>query len=190
MRLILVTPPAVEPVTLDEMKDYLRVDFNDDDRTIQDCIIAARQKLDGRKGLLGRCLITQEWRATLDGFPRAIELPLSPVSAVSAITYSDAAGDEQTLAPDTYMVAGLHDAGLVVISPARGRSWPFAPYTPSIVSVTFTAGYGDAPENVPEPIRQAIKIYAASLYENREAIPSGTPPGWLDLINDYRVQAF
>jgi uncharacterized phiE125 gp8 family phage protein len=196
MRLKLITPPEVEPVTLDEVKDHLRVTNNLEDDLLTSLIATARQKLDGPRGLLGRCLITQQWRATLDGFSREILFPFAPVSAVSAITYRDAAGIEQTLAADTYVVVGLHDDELGSISPVRGRSWPLISYSPGSVSVTFTAGYGDAPEDVPEPIRTAIKMLVGHLYENREAVTvaSGsmqeTPIGWQDLIADYRIRGF
>ncbi|WP_414474318.1 head-tail connector protein [Microvirga sp. M2] len=196
MRLTLITPPAAEPVTLDEVKDHLRVTNNLEDELLTSLIATARQKLDGPRGLLGRCLITQQWKATLDGFSREIVFPLAPVSAVSAIIYRDATGTEQALAPDAYMVAGLQDDELGSISPVRGRAWPLIPYSPGSVSVTFTAGYGDAPEDIPEPIRTAIKMLVGHLYENREAVTvaSGsmieTPIGWQDLIADYRMRAF
>lgn len=196
MRLTLITPPAAEPVTLGEVKDHLRVTNSLEDELLTNLITTARQKLDGPRGLLGRCLITQTWKATLDGFPRLIDLPFAPVSAVSAITYRDAAGIEQTLAADTYMVAGLDDDELGSISPVRGRSWPLISYSPGSVSVTFMAGYGNAPEDVPEPIRTAIKMLVGHLYENREAVTvaSGsmqeTPISWQDLIADYRIRGF
>ncbi|RDI51228.1 head-tail connector protein [Microvirga subterranea] len=196
MRLQLITPPAVEPVTLDEVKDHLRVTNDLEDDLLSNLITTARQKLDGPRGLLGRALITQTWTATLDGFPRVIDLPFAPVSAVSAITYRDTTGIEQTLAADAYMVAGLLDDHLTAISPVCGKSWPFIPYSPGRVSVTFTAGYGDAPEDVPEPIRTAIKMLVGHLYKNREAVTvaSGsmmeTPIGWQDLVADYRIRGF
>ena len=43
MGIQLVTPPAVEPVSLAEMKEHLRVDAVDQDLTIKSLISAARQ---------------------------------------------------------------------------------------------------------------------------------------------------
>ncbi|MGO4389445.1 head-tail connector protein [Microvirga sp. 2YAF29] len=193
MRLTLITPPAAEPITLDDLKQHLRIDHNDEDDLLMNLIAAARQKLDGPRGLLGRCLITQEWKAILDGFPpmgrsSEIVLPFAPVSAVSAITYRDPARAELTLAPDAYLVTGLHDDAHATIGPTRCMAWPYVVCLPGSVTVTFKAGYGEAPEDIPEPIRQAIRIHAASLYENRES--ASLPPGWFDLISEYRVQAF
>ena len=39
---IVLTPPAIEPVTLSEVKAYLRVDFSDDDELIANLITRAR----------------------------------------------------------------------------------------------------------------------------------------------------
>jgi uncharacterized phiE125 gp8 family phage protein len=196
MRLKLIAPPEVEPVTLDEVKAHLRITHDLEDDLLTSLIATARQKLDGPRGLLGRCLITQQWKATLDGFSREIVFPFAPVSAVSAITYRDPAGIEQTLAANAYVVSGLGDDELGSIGPVRGKSWPFIPYFPGSVSITFTAGYGDGPEDVPEPVRTAIKMLVGHLYENREAVTFGsgsmieTPIGWHDLVADYRIRGF
>jgi len=196
MRLQLITPPAVEPVTLGEVKAHLRVTNDLEDDLLTNLIVTARQKLDGPRGLLGRSLITQTWKATLDGFPRLIELPLAPLSSVDAITYLNSVGVETAIPSEHYTVSGLSDSDLATIQPARGRSWPFIANSPGSVSITFTAGYGNSPLFVPEPIRTAIKMLVGHLYENREAvtIASGsmheTPLGWQDLIADYRMRAF
>src|SRR2546423_2100426 len=51
-----ITPPAVEPITLVAGKAYLRVDFDDGDAVIAKIIVSARQFIEK---LTGRALTTQ-----------------------------------------------------------------------------------------------------------------------------------
>jgi len=67
----LVTPPAVEPVTLDEAKAHLRLDSNEDDTYVSALIAAARERVEL---FLRRALITQTFEFTLDGFPASPSL--------------------------------------------------------------------------------------------------------------------
>lgn len=50
------------------------------------------------------------------------------------------------------------------------------------------------PLEVPEPLREAVRLYAAHLYENREASIVGVSiaavPGYRDIINSYRDWSF
>lgn len=64
--LTLVTPPAVEPVSLAEAKAHLRLEIDDDDDLVSALISAARQKCESR---LTRAFVTSGWRFTTDGFP-------------------------------------------------------------------------------------------------------------------------
>jgi len=59
MGTMLLAGPAVEPVTLEETKAHLRVEFADDDALIAGLIKAAR---DCAESATNRKLITQPWR--------------------------------------------------------------------------------------------------------------------------------
>jgi len=54
--------------------------------------------------------------------------------------------------------------------------------------IVYTAGYGDVPESVPAPIRNAIMQYAAFLYENRGDLNAEPPQAVLDLLKPYVVR--
>jgi hypothetical protein len=64
--LTLVTPPAVEPVSLAQAKLHLRVDFADADALIAALIAAVRLKCESH---LDRSFVTTSWLQTYDGFP-------------------------------------------------------------------------------------------------------------------------
>jgi len=82
MALELISPPAVEPVTLDEAKAHLKVDTTDDDALIATLISAARAKAEWHTG---RAFVTQGWTLWLDRWPAAdcqylpAEIPLAPL---------------------------------------------------------------------------------------------------------------
>lgn len=196
MALIRITAPASDPVTLEETKDHIHVDHNHEDARIADFIRTAAQRLDGRDGSLGRCLITQTWKLTLDRFPPEITIPLPPCQSVTSITYADPAGATQTLDPAEYQVIGLEGADPARIRPAFGKAWPSFRAVPEGIAITFVAGFGDDPEDVPEPIRAAIKMHVGHLFEHRESVVLGTgfiaevPDGAADLIRDQKVWSF
>jgi uncharacterized phiE125 gp8 family phage protein len=59
------------------------------------------------------------------------------------------------------------------------------------VTVTYVAGYGDASTDIPEGIRQAVRMMVAHFYENREAVTEAklmdVPVGVRHLLMKYRV---
>ena len=189
------TAPATEPVTLADAKQHMRVDGAADDVLIEDLIAAARRYLDGRHGRLGRALITQTWTLTLATWPRVIELDFPPVQAVGSIEYVDPAGTTQTLDPAKYRVRGLNATEPATVRRAPDAEWPDVADDPEAITVTFTAGYGDNPADVPEPIRHALKLLIADWYDKREASMavnglSEIPTGVEDIVTQYRNWAF
>jgi len=77
------TAPAVEPVTLTEAKQHLRVDIDDDDTYIEALIVAARQYAEE---YLDRALISQQLAMRMDTFPYEFELPRPPMATSGTLT--------------------------------------------------------------------------------------------------------
>jgi uncharacterized phiE125 gp8 family phage protein len=75
MSAILLTAPAVEPVTLDEAKAYLRVEHSDDDDVIAALIAGSRIHVEAQPR---RALITQSWRISADNWPEDGRLAIRP----------------------------------------------------------------------------------------------------------------
>lgn len=170
--LVLVTPPAEEPLTLGEAKDHLRVTSTDEDSLIGRLIVVARQAVERR---LGRALITQTLDYTLDAFPTGdvIELPRPPLRSVTSVKHTPDGGVETTFASASYLVDTTGNPGRIVL--AVNQSWPSdLLQAANGVVIRFVAGYGAAPTDVPEPIRQALAVHLGTLYEHREALVAGT----------------
>lgn len=76
MALILINPPAVEPVSLAELKEFLRVDSDDtsQDSTLTALAMAGRDWVETETK---RRLVQQTWRLLIDFFPGYIDLKLA-----------------------------------------------------------------------------------------------------------------
>lgn len=163
MTLKLITAPATEPVTLAEAKVPCRVDgdITTDDGLIEILIAAARGKAEHR---IERSLITQTWERVLDFFPESeIQLGWPPIISIVSVTYIDAAGDSQTLAPTAYSLDTDQPPGWLL--PAYGTVWPATLDTAGAVRVRFTAGYGSA-SDVPKDIKAWILLNVADMHPN------------------------
>lgn len=167
--------PAVTPVSLAEAKAHLRVEHSDDNELIASLIAAATEHLDGWSGILGRALVTQTWQQDFRSFGCGLRLALAPVASVTSVTYYDGSNASQTLSETVYSL--LVDARGPYLALAPGKTWPGAYYRPDAVRVTYVAGV--AVDQVPAPIKAAIKLMIGHWYENRE--PVGTGAGWEEL---------
>jgi uncharacterized phiE125 gp8 family phage protein len=105
-----------------------------------------------------------------------IYLPWNPLSSVTSITYTDAAGASQTVATTVYDVNTTTQPGFIHLK--YNQFWPTSLRQdialPDVVVITYVAGYGTTGAAVPDTVRQAIKLLALHLFENREAT---TPDG-------------
>lgn len=166
----LITAPVVDPITLAEAKAQCRVDLDDEDDLITGYIAAARrwcEKIDRR------AYLTQTWQLWLDAWPAGNEITLRkpPLQSVSSIVYYDDADTATTLAASNYYVDTVSEPGRVVLRSTA--SWPSTTLRDANgVCVTFVAGWAAAAD-VPQPIRQALRLIVGHWYENREAASLG-----------------
>jgi uncharacterized phiE125 gp8 family phage protein len=171
--LTLITPPSIEPITLDEAKLHVRVWDANEDGYIEGLIAAARQWCERH---CSRSFITTRWRQQFADFPVSgvFKLSMAPVSAVSAITYTDAAGSTQVLSSSAYVLGT--DREPAEVRKAYGAVWPSVRTegVGSVVAVTYDAGYGATAASVPGTIKHAIKLMVSHWYECREPIVTGT----------------
>lgn len=166
-RVMVITSPE-RIVTLEQAKQHLRVDSEDDDALIGVFIDSAIGHIDGPDGWLGRAIGEQTLEARLDGFVSdPIRLPYPPVIDVTAVVYEDVGGADRTLDAETYEVRDD------VIGTAWGKSWPQTRAYRGAgrsVRITYRAGY----ETVPAPIVVAVLLMVGDMYRNRETSGSGT----------------
>lgn len=166
---VLVTQPDAPVVGLELFKSHARVlhDFEDD--LMQVYLDAAIRHLDGPTGILGRCLVTHTWRQDFADWGTELRLPVPDVTSAE-VTYIDAAGEAQTLPPESYLIDSRVEAS--VLRFADGFSRPDLADVAAPVRVTLEAGFG-APASVPKPIVAAILILAAHWYAHRVPVVAG-----------------
>jgi hypothetical protein len=188
LTLVTDTTPDQEPISVDDAKDYLRLDTDSDDNTIQALITAARLEAENEQGrecsrkqlmlaldrfplagLPGEWWLpllaphgTRNYRFGFDG--RIIQL-LDPLVTVDAFTFKDSTGTVNPLAENTdYIVDPLKHPGIVC--PMVNTEWPTADLWPSsAVQLTFTCG--PTPVMCPATIKQGMLLLVSQWYEGR-----------------------
>lgn len=184
----LLTAPTIEPISLDEAKQFARVDTTADDSLITGLIASARMSLEQ---MSSRQFCTASYKLTLDSFRQnytgqwfdvfrvpnppqvlgasafgnviypfmVIYCPRPPLQTVTSVQYLDTTGTLQTLVQNTdYLVDTSGEQGR--ITPQYGTVWPWARAQINSVYVTYTAGYAYNP--------------------NAQGVQ--TPPVWWELI--------
>lgn len=185
-----LTPPAsLAPDLMVDIKSHLRVDWEEDDALITRYINAAVARLDGPNGI-GVAMLTQTWRKSLDDFPETILLPGFPLASVTSVNYLDVDGAPQTVAAIDYHLDTDRDPARLVEE--IGSSWPGSRDLPGAVWVDYVVGSAFA--DVDDALIDAVMLYVAHRYANREAIDNGslmeTPLGFMSICNEHtRVHA-
>jgi uncharacterized phiE125 gp8 family phage protein len=169
-RMMLLAGPPVEPLTLAEAKSYLRETGDEQDAVLERLIRTAREMAEQQTG---RALITQRWQLVGDASLSRLYLPRWPLQAVEGLTV-----DGQ---PVTAYRATLGDGPLLKLDTPLWGDW----------QLTLRCGYGDTAESVPQTLRDWIGLMVNTLYENREAITTGTIvssfPYVEQMLDPYRI---
>ena len=185
----LVTPATTPLVTVAEMKAHGRHDTIPEGDDFMEALVAAATAR--AQDITKRAFITEAWRLTMDRWPGAavdewwngvregipsqfeansVLIRKAPFLAVTSVKTVDEDGTETTWSTDNWYATAEGSFGRLV--KREGQIWPLI--TPPVravggIRIAFTAGYGAGATNVPAPIRHAVKMIAAHLYENREA---------------------
>lgn len=190
MNILLVKEPSDDPVTVSEAKDHMRVSHSADDGYIESLILAATNHIES---VTSNKIVKQTWNVYFDKFPLTAKfvLPFGKLQSVTHIKYTNTEGLQVDLPVDDYMVDTISLPGTVRLAP--NKTWPHALLSPvNAIEIQFVTGYN----NVPFALQQAVKIYVAHLYDNREPVIVGTTgrsslvvvPMSLDaLLGDYRM---
>ena len=170
MNLNISSPSTVLPLSLEEVKDHLRVDCDDEDALLSGYI---RAETDNVELTLNRALVTQTVDLYLDAFPTdgIVDLPRSPVQSVTGVNYTTqgSTGVYGSTVGAAQYTADIFSTPARVVLKSTGV-WPTAELeADNPIRVRYTAGYGDMGSDAPEPIRTAILLRVGDRYWQREA---------------------
>lgn len=180
--LTVTTDAASDPVTVDEIRNFARID-DSIDTTLIGVLIGAATKF--CEEYTNRSFITRTLRLSLDGvseydnrisdgfsegpfeiyFNNYIELPKPPVVSVVNIKYFNDSDTESTWATSNWYLDSESEPARIILR--DGGAWPTDLRNANGIQVNYTSGYGSSATDVPEAIRVAIMQYCLHLYEHR-----------------------
>lgn len=149
---------AVEPVTLEEIKAHMKIDFSDEDDFLQDVLRpACRRTVENYTGV---AMIRSDVTAVLKNEIGGIELPYGPIVDISPTgnLLEDLNGDP--IDGSTYHVDGVQFLTI---------REPFA----DNVYATYQSGY--EPEDIPQDLKYALLEEIAFRYHNRGSAEKISP---------------
>lgn len=140
------SPPQsfIEPLTVDEMKDYLKVPSRSpaepaEDLLIQSLIIGARAQAENAQG---SDLVRKQWDLSLDYWlSDRVELPPTPLVSVDLFQYRESDGTVVPMVEGTDYIVDLSKQPGAVLAPYN-VTWPtFTAWPSSAITIRFTSGY-------------------------------------------------
>ena len=156
---------AVEPVTLEDLKLHLSIDFDDHDDLLNKLLTAAREEVELYTGL---SLIESDVKVRWEELTTC-ELPYGPVISLGLVT--DSIGEIRT----DYTLEGFTGS---FVSIKANSSTP--------VASTYKAGYE---AEIPEGLQLAIMKLATDNFTNRTGIDLSGNKGFQLLPNNWKETA-
>lgn len=151
-------------VSLDDAKEFLRVDHDDEDTTITALLDAAVAWVED---YTSRSFSSSSLAIFSLGFWRKASLAFGPVSSIVSVTYKDTSGASQTLSTDKYYYETLGNNNSVMI---YFHDVPnLEEYNAHPITVNAVVG-----ASASSRVKHAVKMLVAHWYENRRAVVTGT----------------
>ena len=168
MQLFLKIPPAQEPVTLEEIKTYLKLSSEQEDDYIRSLIASARAYVEG---VTNRALLKQKWLMRMKPpYPRSsplityktenleIDLPHPPLLEVESVKVREE------------NVPFHVEENKILLSPSL--------WNKEIV-ITYWAGYGETQASLPPDLKMAVLMATRFFYDNQKVD--------LPILNPFKV---
>lgn len=170
IRCVTVTPSTEDPVSLEEVKLWLKVDDNEveDDDLIRALVATATRRMEERHN---RAFLKATFDAYLDAVPecQAIRLPRAPLVSITSVKgygssdLTDTGGT--AMSSSGYYADTASEPGRLVLT--GDVAWPTATRDANALIIRFVAGESTSTTGVQERVKSDIKQLVARLYEHR-----------------------
>ena len=177
MKKIITAEPAIEPVTLADVKLQLRIDTSDLDTLLTSFITNARLYCER---ITRSAFINQTWLRIYDRSDglfskREISFLDGLIQSVESIATYDEYDDYHIFDADNYR----HNFFRIAL--LAGKLWPYGLREYDCIEISYTIGYGATADSVPVGIKNAICQLVGFWYENSasiaEMLETGRDPG-------------
>jgi len=168
MTLKILTPPRLEPITLDQVKTHLRLLHTQDDHLLDLMITSARERVEAflNQGLIQQQVVFSSplpylKRRGLSPFKTTdkhlrFRIPWRPLLEVESLAF---VGNKKRLSVPLKRINVESISGWISFS-----WWTFPDQSLEII---YQAGYGSTPDHVPAVFREAILELVVAKYERR-----------------------
>lgn len=182
MTITVVKPPAVEPVALADLRQFLRLNGTGEDALLSGLLRAARETLEAQTGLV---LIKQSLRLYVDRWPGdgLVRIDHYPVQSVVSVTAYEPDGVPVILSSaEMHLEASSRPARLHLNHQDVGLAG---------LEVDFIAGFGETGMDVPDALKHALMTLVAHWYEFRGVYgpadhPASLTPAFERVVNLWR----
>lgn len=177
---ILVTDAAEEPLTLEEVKTFLRIDGNDYDNIITPLIKTVRQLAEK---IIGRDMVNKTWKTYFDYFlfssfksniypffcpnyfgEYTVEILKSKLQSITSIKYYS--NDVLTVYDSSnYYISDNSDYASIYLK-SNATTPTNIDERKQAIEITFVSGYGASRDDIPQALREAMLYHIAALFEN------------------------
>lgn len=178
-----VAQPTFEAFTLQEMKDYLKLDGIDaDDVLVSALIKAARHRAELYTGI---AIALQTVEQRFERFALCLQLAQGNVKDIVSLKYLDENGNEQTLPSDVYGLDLFKLPQEVYLK--KDKTWPTIYTDRGAIRIQYRAGYDDA-ASIPKDLCVAMSLIISDMYENRTDSVSRLPTAAYHYLDLHRVK--
>lgn len=163
--MIVIEEQPAPPVTLAEVKAFLRIGTGEEDTLLGALVRSASEMCES---FTGRSLVTRDVRETLPATSAWTRLGAAPVRSIEGLEALDDAGDGAPLPAEAYAID----------IDAAGDGWVRVLHVEGAkkVRVSYAAGMAADGQGLPEALRHGVVRLVAHLYTYRDREDGAGPP--------------